>query len=173
LNSSGVRAGDLSVAYAEDGPANGPVVLLLHGWPYDIHASPMSRRCWPHAGYRVIIPYLCAAMATTRFRSDATVRNGQPAALATDIIALMDALKIEKAVVGGFDWGARTADIMAALWPERVQGAGLRQRLSDRQPEGQPRRCRRRPSSNGGTSSTSPPSAAGRLRGQPATTSPS
>ena len=115
-----INAGDLSVAYAEDGPANGPVVLLLHGWPYDIYSYVDVAPLLASAGYRVIIPYL-RGYGGTRFLSDATVRNGQPAALATDIVAFMDALKIEKAVVGGYDWGGRTADILAAIWPERVK----------------------------------------------------
>jgi pimeloyl-ACP methyl ester carboxylesterase len=115
-----INAGDLSVAYAEDGPANGPVVLLLHGWPYDIYSYVDVAPLLASAGYRVIIPYL-RGYGGTRFLSDATVRNGQPAALATDIINFMDALKIEKAVVGGYDWGGRTADILAAIWPERVK----------------------------------------------------
>jgi pimeloyl-ACP methyl ester carboxylesterase len=115
-----IDAGVLSVAYAEDGPANGPVVLLLHGWPYDIYSYVDVAPVLASAGYRVIIPFL-RGYGDTRFLSDATPRNGQPAALATDIIDFMDALKIEKAVVGGYDWGGRTADILAAIWPERVK----------------------------------------------------
>ncbi|WP_371425079.1 alpha/beta fold hydrolase [Tardiphaga sp.] len=115
-----INAGDLSVAYAEDGPANGPVVLLLHGWPYDIYSYVDVAPLLASAGYRVIIPYL-RGYGGTRFLSDATVRNGQPAALVTDMIDFMNALKIEKAVVGGYDWGGRTADILAAIWPERVK----------------------------------------------------
>ncbi|MGL4963553.1 MAG: alpha/beta fold hydrolase [Inquilinus sp.] len=115
-----IDAGDLNVGYAEAGPADGPVVLLLHGWPYDIYAFVDVAPVLAAAGYRVIIPYL-RGYGTTRIRSDATVRNGEPAALAVDTIALMDALKIPKAVIAGFDWGARTACIVAALWPERCQ----------------------------------------------------
>jgi pimeloyl-ACP methyl ester carboxylesterase len=111
-----IDAGLLNVGYAEAGPADGPAVLLLHGWPYDIHCyvdvAPLLAR--------VIVPYL-RGYGTTRFLSDATLRSGQPTAVAMDIIALMDALKIEKAVVGGCDWGARTANIMAVLWPERCK----------------------------------------------------
>src|SRR5262245_59031518 len=115
-----IDAGLLNVGYAEAGPADGPVVILLHGWPYDIYSFVDVTPVLAAEGFRVIAPYL-RGYGTTRFLSDATFRNGQPGALATDIIALMDALKIEKAVVAGFDWGARTADIVAALWPERVR----------------------------------------------------
>src|SRR6476660_1302285 len=115
-----IDAGELSVAYAEAGPADGPVVILLHGWPYDIYSFVDVAPLLAAEGYRVIVPYL-RGHGTTRFLSDATFRNGQPSAIAVDIIALMDALKIEKATVAGFDWGARTADIMAALWPQRCQ----------------------------------------------------
>ena len=116
-----IDAGLLNVGYAEAGPADGEPVLLLHGWPYDIHAFVDVAPLLASAGYRVIVPYL-RGYGTTRFLSDATVRNGQPAAIAVDTIALMDALKIEKATLAGFDWGGRTADIMAALWPERCKG---------------------------------------------------
>src|SRR3984893_2015184 len=109
-----------SVAHAEPGPADGPAVLLLHGWPYDIHCYVDVAPLLAQAGYRVIVPYL-RGYGTTRFLSDATLRSGQPTAVAVDIIALMDALKIEKAIVGGCDWGARTANIIAALWPERCK----------------------------------------------------
>lgn len=115
-----IDAGLLNVGYAEAGPAGGPVVLLLHGWPYDIHSFADVTPILAAKGYRVVIPYL-RGFGTTRFLSEETFRNGQPAALALDIIALMDALKIEKAVLAGFDWGARTADIVAALWPERCK----------------------------------------------------
>jgi pimeloyl-ACP methyl ester carboxylesterase len=117
----GIDAGVLNVGYAEAGPANGPVVFLLHGWPYDIHAFVDVVPLLASAGYRVIVPYL-RGYGTTRFLSSDTPRNGQQSVVAADIIALMDALKIEKATLGGFDWGARTADIMAALWPERFKG---------------------------------------------------
>jgi pimeloyl-ACP methyl ester carboxylesterase len=114
-----IDAGLLNVGYAESGPAQGKVVILLHGWPYDIHSFVDVAPVLVAAGYRVIVPYL-RGYGTTRFLSDTTPRNGQPSAIAADMIALMDALKIEKAIVAGFDWGARTANIMAALWPERV-----------------------------------------------------
>ncbi len=115
-----IDAGLLDVGYAEAGPANGPVVILLHGWPYDIHSYVDAAPLLASAGYRVIVPYL-RGYGTTRFRSSGTFRNGQPSALAVDIIALMDALKIQKAILAGFDWGARTADIIAVLWPERCK----------------------------------------------------
>jgi pimeloyl-ACP methyl ester carboxylesterase len=115
-----VDAGVLDIGYAEDGPAGGPPVILLHGWPYDIHAFVDVAPLLAAKGYRVIVPYL-RGYGTTRFRSDATPRNGQQSVLALDVIALMDALRIEKADLAGFDWGARTADIVAALWPERVK----------------------------------------------------
>lgn len=115
-----INAGVLNVGYAEAGPATGPVAILLHGWPYDIHSFIDVAPILAQAGYRVIIPYL-RGYGSTRFLSGETLRNGEPAALATDIIALMDALGIKKAVVAGFDWGARTADIIAALWPERCR----------------------------------------------------
>ena len=115
-----IDAGVLNIGYAEAGPANGPAVILLHGWPYDIYSFVDVAPLLAAEGYRVIVPYL-RGHGTTRFLSDATPRNGQPSAIAADIIALMDALKIEKATVAGFDWGARTADIMAALWPQRCQ----------------------------------------------------
>jgi pimeloyl-ACP methyl ester carboxylesterase len=115
-----VDAGLLNVGYAEAGPGNGPVVILLHGWPYDIHSFVDVAPLLAYAGYRVIIPYL-RGYGSTRFLSAQTFRNGQPSALAVDIVALMDALRIDKAVIGAFDWGARTANIIAALWPERCK----------------------------------------------------
>ena len=115
-----IDAGLLNVGYAEAGPADGPPVILLHGWPYDIHTYVDVAPLLARAGYRVIVPHL-RGYGTTRFLSAATVRNAQQSALAVDIIALMDALKIEKAILGGCDWGARTVCIMAALWPERVK----------------------------------------------------
>jgi pimeloyl-ACP methyl ester carboxylesterase len=115
-----INAGVLDVGYAEDGPATGPVVILLHGWPYDIHSFVDVVPILAAAGYRVIVPYL-RGYGTTRFLSGETLRNGQPAAVAVDAITLMDALKIGKATLAGFDWGARTADIIAALWPERCR----------------------------------------------------
>jgi pimeloyl-ACP methyl ester carboxylesterase len=116
-----IDAGALNVGYVDRGPADGPAALLLHGWPYDIHSYVDVVPLLTAAGYRVIVPYL-RGFGTTRFLSDETVRNGEQAALAVDTIALMDALKIERAVVAGFDWGARTADIVGALWPERCSG---------------------------------------------------
>ena len=116
-----IDAGLLNVGYAEAGPREGTPVLLLHGWPYDIHTYVEVAPLLGSAGYRVIVPYL-RGYGTTRFLSNATLCNGQPAALAQDAIALMDALKIQKAIVAGCDWGARTADIVAALWPERCKG---------------------------------------------------
>jgi pimeloyl-ACP methyl ester carboxylesterase len=113
-----VDAGPLSVGYAEAGPADGRAVILLHGWPYDIHSFAEATPLLAAAGYRVIVPYL-RGYGTTRFRSDDTPRNGQQAVLAADVIALMDALGLGEAVIGGFDWGGRSADIVAALWPER------------------------------------------------------
>jgi len=116
-----MKAGLLDTSYAELGPADGPPVILLHGWPYDIHAFEEVAPALSAKGYRVIVPYL-RGYGGTRFLSPDTFRNGQPAALAMDIVSLMDALKIERAILGGFDWGARTADIVAALWPERAKG---------------------------------------------------
>jgi pimeloyl-ACP methyl ester carboxylesterase len=113
-----VDAGVLNVGYAEAGPPNGPPVILLHGWPYDIHSFAEVSPLLAKGGFRVIIPYL-RGYGTTRFLSDATKRNGQQAALALDTVALMDALGIERAVLAGFDWGARTANCVAALRPER------------------------------------------------------
>ncbi len=115
-----IDAGVLNVGYAEAGPANGPAVLLLHGWPYDIHTYVDVAPLLASAGYRVIVPYL-RGYGTTRFLSGDTVRNGQQSVVAVDVIALMDALKISRAIVAGCDWGARTADIVAALWPERCK----------------------------------------------------
>lgn len=115
-----IDAGLLNVGYAEAGPANGPAVILLHGWPYDIYSYVDVTPLLASAGYRVIVPYL-RGYGTTRFLSSETFRNGQQSVVALDIIALMDALKIQKAIIAGFDWGARTADIMAALWPERCK----------------------------------------------------
>ena len=115
-----IDAGLLKVGYAEAGPINGAPVILLHGWPYDIHTYVDVAPLLASAGYRVIVPYL-RGYGTTRFLSGETFRNGQPSALALDAIALMDALEIEKAIVAGCDWGARTADIIAALWPERCK----------------------------------------------------
>jgi pimeloyl-ACP methyl ester carboxylesterase len=115
-----IDAGVLNVGYAEAGPANGSVVILLHGWPYDIYSFVDVAPLLASAGYRVLVPYL-RGYGTTRFLSSESVRNGQPSALAVDATAFMDALKIEKATLAAFDWGARTANIVAALWPERCQ----------------------------------------------------
>jgi pimeloyl-ACP methyl ester carboxylesterase len=115
-----IDAGVLDIGYVEAGPADGPAVILLHGWPYDIHSFVDVAPLLAAAGQRVIVPHL-RGYGTTRFLSDKTPRNGQQSALAVDIIALMDALKVERAVVAGYDWGARTANIMAALWPQRVK----------------------------------------------------
>ncbi len=116
-----VEAGVLDVGYVEAGPADGPAVLLLHGWPYDIHSYEEVTPLLARSGHRVIVPYL-RGYGTTRFLSEETVRNGEQAALALDAVALMDALGIGRAVVAGFDWGARSAGIVAAMWPERVSG---------------------------------------------------
>jgi pimeloyl-ACP methyl ester carboxylesterase len=115
-----VKAGDLEIGYAEAGPQDGPVVLLLHGWPYDIHSYVDVAPILAAEGYRVVVPHL-RGYGTTRFLSSATPRNGQQSALAVDMIELMDALGINSAIIAGYDWGARTADIIAALWPERCR----------------------------------------------------
>jgi pimeloyl-ACP methyl ester carboxylesterase len=115
-----VEAGLLKVGYAEAGPASGPTVILLHGWPYDIHSYVDVAPVLAAAGYRVIVPHL-RGYGTTRFVSDDTFRNGQQSVLAVDAVALMDALGIERAILAGFDWGARIADVVAALWPERCR----------------------------------------------------
>jgi pimeloyl-ACP methyl ester carboxylesterase len=115
-----IDAGLLNVGYAEAGPADGPAVILLHGWPYDIHSYVDVAPLLASAGYRVIVPYV-RGYGTTRFPSAGTFRNGQPSAVALDVIDFMDALKIEKATFAGFDWGARTANIIGALWPERCK----------------------------------------------------
>jgi pimeloyl-ACP methyl ester carboxylesterase len=115
-----IDAGVLNVEYAEAGPAGGTPVVLLHGWPYDIHSYVDVLPALAQRGYRVIVPYL-RGYGATRFLSGDTVRNGQQSVIAADTIALMDALGIEKAILGGFDWGARTADIVSAFWPERCR----------------------------------------------------
>jgi pimeloyl-ACP methyl ester carboxylesterase len=116
-----IDAGVLNVGYVDAGPVDGPAVLLLHGWPYDIHSYVDVTPLLTAAGYRVIVPYL-RGFGTTRFLSDDTFRNGEQAAIALDAIELLDALEIEKAILAGFDWGARTAVIVAALWPQRCGG---------------------------------------------------
>ena len=115
-----IDAGLLNVGYAEAGPSSGPAVILLHGWPYDIHSFAEVAPILAAKGYRVIIPHL-RGYGTTLFLSKETMRNGQQSALALDTIALMDALEIKSATLAGYDWGARTADIVAALWPERCK----------------------------------------------------
>jgi pimeloyl-ACP methyl ester carboxylesterase len=115
-----IDAGALSIGYAEAGPGDGPAVILLHGWPYDIHSYVDVAPLLASAGYRVIVPYV-RGCGTTRFLSNATFRNGQQAAVALDTIAMMDALNIDKAIIAGYDWGGRTADIIAALWPQRCK----------------------------------------------------
>ena len=115
-----IDAGVLNIAYVEAGPADGPPVILLHGWPYDIHSFVDVTPALASAGYRVLVPYL-RGYGATRFLSSETFRNGQPSAVAVDVIDFMNALRIEKAVLAGFDWGGRTACIGAALWPERVR----------------------------------------------------
>jgi pimeloyl-ACP methyl ester carboxylesterase len=115
-----VDAGVLSVGYVEAGPSGRPVVILLHGWPYDIYSFVDVAPLLASAGYRVLVPYV-RGYGPTKFLSDKTFRNGEPAALAVDTIAFMDALKIKRAILAGFDWGGRTGDIIAALWPERCK----------------------------------------------------
>jgi pimeloyl-ACP methyl ester carboxylesterase len=116
-----INAGVLDVGYVDAGPADGRAVILLHGWPYDVHSYEAVVPLLTDAGFRIIVPYL-RGFGTTRFLSGETPRNGEQAALAADVIALMDKLSIDKAIVAGFDWGARTANIVAAIWPERVNG---------------------------------------------------
>ncbi|PWR05535.1 alpha/beta hydrolase [Micromonospora acroterricola] len=116
-----VDAGVLNIGYVDAGPPDGDAVVLLHGWPYDIHSFVDVVPLLTDAGYRVVVPYL-RGYGTTRFRSGDAMRNGQPSAMALDVVALMDALGIDAAKLAGFDWGARTADIVAALWPERCRG---------------------------------------------------
>jgi pimeloyl-ACP methyl ester carboxylesterase len=116
-----IDAGVLNIGYVDEGPADGPVVILLHGWPYDIHSFIDVVPMLTKAGYRVVVPHL-RGYGTTRFLDARSLRNAQPSALASDVVALMDALKIDKATLAGFDWGARTAGIVAALWPQRVNG---------------------------------------------------
>ncbi|MDT7605822.1 MAG: hypothetical protein QOG96_325 [Pseudonocardiales bacterium] len=125
-----INAGVLNIGYAEAGPANGAPVILLHGWPYDIHSYVDVAPMLASSGYRSIVPYL-RGYGTTRLLSNETARNGQQSAIALDIIALMDALKIEKAILGGYDWGARAADVIAALWPERWKIASPKWNFDD------------------------------------------
>ncbi len=116
-----IDAGPLNIGYGEVGPTDGPAVVLLHGWPYDIYSYVEVAPLLASAGYRVIVPYL-RGYGTTRFLSSETLRNGQQSVVALDALNLMDSLKIERAIIGGFDWGGRSADIMAVLWPERCKG---------------------------------------------------
>ena len=167
-----IDAGLLNIGYAEDGPPEGKPVILLHGWPYDIHSYVDVAPALAAKGYRVIVPYL-RGHGATKFRSAATSRNGQQSAVALDVIALMDALNIPSAVIGGFDWGSRTAAIIAALWPERCKAlvavsgyliTNLQANLKPLPPK---------PNTDGGTSTTSPPSAAPLATGRTPTTSTS
>jgi pimeloyl-ACP methyl ester carboxylesterase len=134
-----IDAGVLNVGYVEAGPGDGPSVILLHGWPYDINSFADSTGLLASAGYRVIVPHL-RGYGTTRFRSSETFRNGQQAALGNDVVALMAALNIPHAIIAGYDWGARTANIVAALWPERckamvsVSGYLIGSQAANRQP---------------------------------------
>src|SRR4051794_8114933 len=116
-----IRAGLLDVGYVDAGPRDGPAVVLLHGWPYDVHSFAEVTPLLAAAGSRVVVPFV-RGHGTTRFLGDDAPRNGQQAAVAADVVALMDALGIERAVLAGFDWGARSADVVAALWPERCTG---------------------------------------------------
>jgi pimeloyl-ACP methyl ester carboxylesterase len=116
-----IDAGVLNVGYAEAGPTDGPAVILLHGWPYDIHSYVDVAPLLAESGYRAIVPYL-RGYGSTRFLSSEAFRNGQQSVLALDTIALMDALKVENAILAGYDWGARTANVIAALWPQRCKG---------------------------------------------------
>lgn len=167
-----VNAGLLDVAYAETGPADGPVVILLHGWPYDIHSYDQVAPLLAAKGYRVLMPY-ARGYGDTHFLSDKTLRNGQPAALASDVIDFMDALNIKQAVLGGYDWGARSADIVSALWPERVKAlVSVSGYLIGNQAAGKSR-CHPRPNCSGGTSSTSPPIVVAPATRKIPTTSPS
>ncbi|KAF1027635.1 MAG: Epoxide hydrolase B [Burkholderia plantarii] len=134
-----IEANGLSIAYVEMGPATGTPVILLHGWPYDIHSYAEVAPRLVAAGYRVLVPYL-RGYGATRFLSADTPRNGQQAVVAVDVIAFMDALKLRRAILGGYDWGARTANIVAALWPERctalvsVSGYLIGSQAANRQP---------------------------------------
>ena len=149
-----ITADELNVGYAESGPADGPAVILLHGWPYDIYSYADVSALLASAGYRVIVPYL-RGYGSTSFLSEQTFRNGQPSVVALDIIHLMDELKIQTAVLGGFDWGARTADIIAALWPKRCKSLVSVSGYLIGSPAAERCRCHRRPSWSGGTNSIS------------------
>jgi pimeloyl-ACP methyl ester carboxylesterase len=121
MDTQQIDAGVMSVGYAESGPADGPAVLLLHGWPYDIHSYADVAPMLAAEGYRVVVPF-ARGFGTTRFLSSETMRNGQPSAVAADVVDLMDALGIDRAILAGYDWGARSANVVAALWPERCKG---------------------------------------------------
>jgi pimeloyl-ACP methyl ester carboxylesterase len=135
-----VNAGLLNIAYVEAGPSDGPIVILLHGWPYDVHSFADATAILAGTGYRVLVPYL-RGYGPTRFLSSDTVRNGQQATFGVDVIAFMDALKIDKAILGGFDWGARAANVVALIWPERckalvsVSGYDVEDREADKLPQ--------------------------------------
>ena len=155
-----IEAGLLDVGYAEAGPPDGPAVILLHGWPYDIHSFVEVTPLLAQAGYRVIAPYL-RGYGTTHFLSNETFRNGQPAAIAADIVSLMDALKIERATLAGFDWGARTANIIAAAFPARCRAmVSVSGYLISSQESAGPR-CLHPQNFSGGTSSTLRPTGVG------------
>ncbi len=157
-----IRAGDLNIGYVDIGPRDGQPVILLHGWPYDIQSYAQVAPALAQKGYRVIVPYL-RGYGTTRFLSASTPRNGQPSAMAADIVHLMDALNIRQADLAGFDWGARTADIVAALWPQRVKSlVSVSGYLISSQQIGE-NRCRRRLSCRGGINSILPPRVGSRL----------
>ena len=141
-----IDAGVLNIGYAEAGPANGPAAILLHGWPYDIYSFVDVAPILAAAGYRVIVPYL-RGYGSTRFLSPSALRNGEQAAVALDVIALMDALKIKTAVMGGFDWGARTVAVMGVLWPERCRGLVSVSGYLDRQQRSRQDTVPRQPSS--------------------------
>ena len=155
-----IDAGVLNVGYAEAGPADGPAVILLHGWPYDIYSYVDVAPLLASAGYRVIVPY-ARGYGTTRFLSSDTPRNGQQSALAVDVIDLMDALKIEKATIGGFDWGARTARYRRGVMARALQSSRLSERLSDRQPGGRKIPLPPKAEFNGGTNIILPRNVAG------------
>ncbi len=166
-----IAAGVLDVGYIDIGPAGGRAVLLLHGWPYDIHSYADVAPALAAAGYRVLVPYL-RGHGATRFLSGDVPRNGQQSVLAVDAIALMDALGVDEAIVAGFDWGARTANVMAALWPERCRAmVSVSVYLIGSQAAGEAP-LPRPPSRRGGTSTTSRPSAAAPATRHIAMTSP-
>ncbi|STW39402.1 putative epoxide hydrolase protein [Klebsiella pneumoniae] len=151
-----IRAGDLNIGYVDIGPRDGQPVILLHGWPYDIQSYAQVAPALAQKGYRVVVPYL-RGYGTTRFLSASTPRNGQPSAMAADIVHLMDALNIRQADLAGFDWGARTADIVAALWPQRVKSLVSVSGYLISSQQMAKNRCRRRLSYRGGINSILPP----------------